>query len=105
MPSKPNITMITLHPDTPDRRTALNDLRAALCIYVGVELDDIHPASGHDLSLDSYLSIRAQWAEQHAKNPDEWTNRNSAQVRAMWEHDRPKYLAGHPWPTIPGNTD
>lgn len=98
MPSRPNITMICLPDDLPDRRTALNDLRAALCLCTGVHIDDIHPASGHDLSLRSYLRVREEWIEQHRNNPDEWTHRNSAQVHAMWERNRPKYLADHPWP-------
>lgn len=33
-----------------DLRTSMNDARTALCIAMGVPLDLIHPASGHDLS-------------------------------------------------------
>ena len=34
-----------------DIRTSVNDARTALCIAAGVPLDQIHPASGHDLQV------------------------------------------------------
>jgi hypothetical protein len=35
-----------------DQRTSVADARTALCIAIGVPLDQIHPASGHDMRDD-----------------------------------------------------
>lgn len=105
MPRKPSRVITSLPTDLPDRRTALADLRIALCFYHGVDIDDIHPASGYSLSLDAYLSVRASWERAYKDTPDcEWLHRHSADARADWEHDRPQYLIDYPWPGDPQAT-
>lgn len=96
----PNIAMTNLPRDTPDRRTSLADLRTALCLHTGVDIDDIDPASGHDLSLSSYLTVRAQW-ESHIKEYELSAHTEAGHARALakWRRRRPEYLTEHPWPT------
>lgn len=82
MPTPPNVVMLCLPQDTPDRRTALADLRAAVCVYAGVAVDDIDPASGYDLSERSYLDSLARWTEHFmVHGPSEWTVRECASAR------------------------
>lgn len=101
MPRKPSLVLMGLADDLPDRRTALADLRTALCLHLGVDIDDIDPASGHNRSLDSYLRVRASWVRAHKEDPgSDWLARNSAEARANWERVRPQYLIDHPWPEI-----
>lgn len=99
MPTKPHIVMICLPDDTPDRRTALADLRTALCLHKGVDIDDIDPARGYDLSLASYLRVRASW-EYHIREwgLDSYARSGHVDARAYWERHRPQYLAEYPWP-------
>lgn len=99
-PRKPSLVLMGLADDLPDRRTALADLRIALCLYLGVDMDDIDPASGYNRSLDAYLRVRASWAREHDRSPDWWTWGHSKQARANWERVRPQYLIDHPWPEI-----
>ncbi|MCP3017336.1 hypothetical protein NGM33_28795 [Nocardiopsis dassonvillei] len=102
MPRKPSLVLMGLPDDLPDRRTALADLRTALCLHLDVDIDDIDPASGHNRSLDSYLRVRASWVRAHKEDPDsDWLARNSAEARANWERVRPQYLIDHPWPEAP----
>ena len=35
-----------------DLQTSLHDARTALCVAIGVPLDEIHPATGHDMQRD-----------------------------------------------------
>lgn len=99
MLTRPNIVMLTLDEATPDRRTALADLRAALCLHTGVDIDDIDPASGHDMSLRSYLSVRSQW-ERHIREwgLDEYMRAGQQRTLAAWGRRRPQYLTAYPWP-------
>lgn len=102
MPRKPSLVLIGLPRELPDRRTALADLRTALCLHTGVDLTDIHPASGHNLSLDAYLLSRRSYALALRDEPDSEQVREYARdARAYWERIRPRYLADHPWPDIP----
>lgn len=99
-PRKPSLVIMGLADDLPDRRTALADLRIALCLYLGVDPDDIDPASGYNHSLDAYLRVRASWVREHERSPDWWTWEHSKLARASWEQARPQYLVDHPWPEI-----
>lgn len=87
-----------------DNRTAMCDARAALCIALGVPLDEIDPASGHDLSRAAYESVRASWrwnTEMHAATEDgrfpDWFARAHAQAVAWWSARRPEFTAGDDW--------
>lgn len=64
-----------------DNRTSMNDARTALCIALGVPLDDIDPASGHDLTRRSYESVRQSWRDQVAMHG------------FSEQYDRPRYEA------------
>lgn len=99
-PRKPSLVLMGLTHDLPDRRTALADLRIALCLHLGVDMDDIDAASGYNHSLDTYLKSRASWARAHKEDPNEWSARGAAEARANWERVRPQYLIDHPWPEI-----
>lgn len=92
--------MMTVPLEHPDARTSLADLRTALCIASGVDLDDIDPAAGHDHSLSAYLSVRDSWARMLAESDDWWSREHSENARAIWQQLRPKYLAEHPWPEL-----
>ncbi|KOX10173.1 hypothetical protein [Nocardiopsis sp. NRRL B-16309] len=101
-PRKPSLVLMGLAHNLPDRRTALADLRTALCLHIGVDMADIDPASGYNRSLDSYLRVRATWVRAHEESPgSDWTARSSKEARANWERVRPQYLADHPWPEAP----
>jgi hypothetical protein len=86
------IAMFALAENAPDRRTSLADLRIALCLEIGVAIEDIAPASGHNISRRSYENIRAQWQEVMARDPDsEWCRRSYDQVRRSWLRHQPEW--------------
>ena len=82
--------------DTPDRRTSLADLRAALCLELGVDMADIDPASGYSYSRNAYEHVRSLWRRAFAEAPDSsWVERNYREVRAKWLARRPDW--GDDW--------
>lgn len=86
------MAMFSLAENAPDRRTTLADLRIALCLEIGVAIEDIAPASGHNISRRSYENIRAQWQDVMACDPDsEWCRRSYDQVRRTWLRHRPEW--------------
>ena len=65
------------HPDPAvraDVRAALADARTALCIARGVALDEIDPASGHDLSRAAYEAAFDWWSARRPQytGGDDW---------------------------------
>lgn len=87
-----------------DNRTAMCDARAALCIALGVPLDEIDPSSGHDLTRRAYEDVRASWrwnAEMHGSGEDgrlpAWFVRAHAEAVAWWSARRPEFTDGDDW--------
>lgn len=90
----------TIPSDAPDRRTSLADARVALCLARGVDVDDIHPASGHNLSFAAYERSRQSWLTLIADNGGwtDWTRARCAEAGERWRRRRPEYLDKLPWP-------
>lgn len=87
-----------------DNRTAMCDARAALCIALGVPLDEIDPSSGHDLTRRAYESVRASWrwnAGMHGLDEDggltDWFARVHDEALAWWAARRPEFTDGDDW--------
>jgi hypothetical protein len=81
-----------------EQRTSVNDARIALCIALGVDLDDIDPSSGHDLSRKAYESVRESWRwniRMHGWN--DWYERNLNDALAWWRERRPEFVDGDDW--------
>jgi hypothetical protein len=68
------------------------DLRIALCLEIGVDIDDIAPASGHDHSRSGYESVWASWRRAIADDPDSWwLEEHYLNARANWLRIRPDW--------------
>lgn len=83
----------------PDQRTSMADARIALCLKLGVAMDDIDPASGYNHSRDAYDSVRASWIwhiEQHGFN-DFYDREPLEKAFAAWTRHRPQFTAGDNW--------
>lgn len=81
-----------------EQRTSMNDARTALCIAMGVDLDDIDSSSGHDLSRKAYESVRESWRwniRMHGWN--DWYERNLGEALAWWRERRPEFVNGDGW--------
>lgn len=81
-----------------DARTSLADARAALCIARGVDLDDIDPSTGHDLSRRAYDTARRSW--RSLAREDGLTQYTRAKMRAAydrWAQLRPDFTASDDW--------
>jgi len=90
------------HPDPAvraDVRAALADARTALCIARGVALDEIDPASGHDLSRAAYENARASWRRHVAMHgfSDEYDRPAYEAAFDWWSARRPQYTGGDDW--------
>jgi hypothetical protein len=87
-----HLAMTGVPDDAPDRRTTMADLRIALCLEIGIDIDDIAPASGHDHSRSGYESVRSSWQRALADDPgSSWLERNYREVRANWLAIRPDW--------------
>lgn len=87
-----------------DNRTAMCDARAALCIALGVPLEEIDPSSGHDLTRRAYEDVRASWrwnAEMHGLTGDgqltDWFAGAYGEALAWWSARRAQFAAGDDW--------
>lgn len=81
-----------------EQRTSMNDARIALCVAMGVELDDIEPTSGHDMSRRAYESVRESWRwniRMHGWS--EWYEREYLKAIARWAERRPEFTEGDDW--------
>ncbi|KPI31404.1 hypothetical protein OV320_2620 [Actinobacteria bacterium OV320] len=81
-----------------EQRTSVDDARIALCIALGVDLDDIDPTSGHNLSRSAYESVRESWRwniQMHGWT--EWWERSLNEALASWRERRPEFLDGDDW--------
>lgn len=89
------VRIITLPPATPDYRTALADRRIALGAARGIDLDDLDPGLGWDLSDRAYRTVRDRWAGLAAE-ADPFARDGYNRVRAYWRERRPDLA--HDWP-------
>lgn len=81
-----------------EQRTSMNDARIALCAAMGVDLDDLDPSSGHNLTRAAYESVRESWRwniQMHGWN--EWYEKNLAEAVAWWHERRPEFVEGDDW--------
>lgn len=81
-----------------EQRTSMNDARTALCVALGRNLDDIDPASGHDLSREAYENVRQSWRwniQMHGWT--EWFERGLNEVLTYWRERRPEFVEGDDW--------
>jgi len=82
-----------------DHATAMADARTALCLATGVDIEDIDPASGHDISRRSYERSRQSWID-HIKQEGLsyfYVRPDLDKVMARWTERRPEYTAGDDW--------
>ena len=94
----PDPRVVTDPVELADRRTALADARALLCLAHGVPAEDIS-ASGYDLTHRSYRSVRASWIghiEGHGFN-QLFDARALAEAFGYWAQVRPAFTAGDDW--------
>ncbi|WP_405673185.1 hypothetical protein [Streptomyces sp. NBC_01530] len=81
-----------------EQRTSMNDARIALCVAMGRSLDDIDATSGHDLSRESYESVRKSWRWNIQMHDwDEWYERGLAEALTWWRERRPEFVDGDDW--------
>lgn len=82
-----------------DGRTSVADARAALCIAQGMPVDEIDPASGHDLTRRAYEDVRLSWrryVEMHGFS-EEYDRPRYEAAFAWWAARRPDLTAGDDW--------
>lgn len=95
------VQAFALDRDDPDRWASLADLRALACIRAGADLDDIDPATGHELTRRAYLVSRASWVEYVATHGlNDYTRPACRAARDYWAERRPGYLVECPWPVV-----
>lgn len=82
-----------------EQRTDMDDARIALCVAMGVDLEDIDPSTGHDISRRSYESSRDSWVGHIAQFgwSDLYDGPVLAEVMERWTARRPQYTAGDDW--------
>lgn len=81
-----------------EQRTSVSDARIALCVALGVPLDDIDPTSGSNLTRKAYENARHSWRwniEMHGWN--EWYERGLNEALAWWRERRPEFVDGDDW--------
>lgn len=84
--------------DGVEQRTSMNDVRTALCIALGRDLDDIDATSGHDYSREAYEHVRGSWRwniQMHGWN--DWFERGINEALANWRARRPEFVDGDDW--------
>lgn len=83
----------------PDQRTSMADSRIALCLKLGVAMDDIDPASGYNCSRASYDRSRASWV-LYLKEwgfSDIYDREHLEKALTTWTRRRPQFTAGDDW--------
>ncbi|MER6314593.1 hypothetical protein ABT237_12595 [Streptomyces sp. NPDC001581] len=77
------------------------DARAGICLASGVAIEDIDPATGYNLSRQSYDRARASWVDlvrQHGAS-EFYEIPDIAKARASWARKRPEFVEGDDWLT------
>lgn len=90
--------VVTADQAAPDARTTLADLRSALCIAHGVDLDDIDPAQGYDMSRRSFDTACLSWRGVLGLSSERMRT-GYERARAYWQARRPEWMAD--WPPVP----
>ncbi|MER5579633.1 hypothetical protein [Streptomyces massasporeus] len=82
-----------------DRVTSLADARAAMCLASGVDIDDIDPASGYDISRRAYESSRRSWVDAMRYDGLSYfyVRPHLEKVVARWARRRPEFIVGDDW--------
>lgn len=82
-----------------DNRTSMNDARTALCIALGVPIEDIDPASGHNLTRASYERVRASWRGHVGQFgfSEQYDRPRFEAAYGFWAARRPEFTAGDDW--------
>ncbi|MFC9818007.1 hypothetical protein ACFVJM_38830 [Streptomyces virginiae] len=82
-----------------DRATAMADARTALCLAAGVDIEDIDPASGYDISRRAYRRSRQSWIDHMGQEGLSYfyVRPDLEKVVARWTERRPQYTAGDDW--------
>lgn len=82
-----------------EQRTSMDDARIALCVAVGVDLEDIDPSSGHNISRAAYGRSRDSWVRHIAEWgwSDLYDGPVLAEVMERWTARRPQFTAGDDW--------
>lgn len=81
-----------------DQRTSMADAFTALCLYFGVDIDDIDPSDGLDYSRRQYEGVRDSWQnliEQHGIS--DWATREMTKTFEHWADRRPQFTNGDNW--------
>lgn len=82
-----------------EQRTDMDDARIALCVARGVDLDDIHPSSGHDMSRRAYENSRRSWVD-HVEMfgfSEYYEGAALAEALDLWTAWNPAYTDGDDW--------
>lgn len=82
-----------------EQRTDMDDARIALCVARGVDLEDIHPSSGHDMSRRAYENSRTSWVDHIEMFGFSEYYEGAALVEAVerWTAWNPEYTDGDDW--------
>lgn len=80
-------------------RTDMDDARIALCVAAGVDMDDIDPSSGHDMSRRAYASSRKSWVDHIAMFgfSEFYDGPNLSKTLRRWTEWNPAYTDGDDW--------
>src|SRR5882757_8919452 len=82
-----------------DQRTSMSDARIALCIALGVDMDDIDPASGYNYSRSAYDRARQSWVVNIRDHGFSDFYEGAALTRAIanWTTHQPDFIDGDDW--------
>ncbi|WP_432041079.1 hypothetical protein [Streptomyces chartreusis] len=82
-----------------DRLTSLADARAAMCLATGVDVEDVDPTDGYNISRRAYESSRRSWVD-HMKGSGlsyYYVRPDLEEVVARWTRRRPQFVEGDDW--------
>lgn len=82
-----------------ETRTDMDDARIALCVAAGVDLDDIDPSSGHNMSREAYGRSRESWVDHIAMfgYSDFYDEPHLTKALDRWTAWNPAFTDGDDW--------
>jgi hypothetical protein len=85
--------------EAADRITALADARAAMCLAAGVDVEDIDPTDGYDISRRAYESSRRSWIDlmEYSGLSYFYVRPGLEDAVASWTRRRPQFIEGDDW--------